>query len=190
MEQDTFKDKFIGFMDVLGFKNMVEAAEVGTGMSLAQIKAELKKFGSQSIRAQLEKNGRPNVCPTSAFIEPHLDFRLTQVSDCVVISTEISPAGVINLLVHCWGSVMELLQSGIMCRGYITRGSIAHSEFTLIGAGYQKAVAAERQVTAFRCSADERGTPFVEVDERPVYKSSILPTNWTLQSCVSPYIPS
>lgn len=164
MEQHTFKDKFIGFMDVLGFKNMVLAAEAGTGMLLSQLLEELKKFGSSDFRTQMERNGRPKVCPMSSFVEPHLDFQLTQVSDSVVISTEISPAGAINLVVHCWGSVIELLHSGIMCRGYITRGSIAHSKSNFIGSGYQKAVVAERDVTAFKRSAAERGTPFVEVD--------------------------
>ncbi len=164
MESIGFKDKFIGFMDVLGWKSMVGAAEAGSGMSLSLLLEELKKFGSAEIRNQFEKNGRPNVCPMSTFIQPHLDFRLNQASDSVVISSEISPAGAINLLAHCWGSAMALLRSGIMCRGYITRGAIFHSETNFVGTGYQNAVEAEKNVRAFKRVADERGTPFVEVD--------------------------
>jgi hypothetical protein len=34
MSNPEFKDKFIGFMDILGFKKLVEAAETETGMPL------------------------------------------------------------------------------------------------------------------------------------------------------------
>ncbi len=34
-----FKEKFVGFVDILGFKNMIEAAESGTGRTLDEIKA-------------------------------------------------------------------------------------------------------------------------------------------------------
>jgi hypothetical protein len=90
---------------------------------------------------------------------------LTQISDCVIVSSEISPAGVINLLNHCWGAVMQLLAKGIMCRGYITRGLIYHTDTQFMGTGYQKAYHKEGDVTAFKQEANERGTPFVEIDQ-------------------------
>jgi hypothetical protein len=51
-----------------------------------------------------------------------------------------------------------------MCRGYIQRGSIYHSESQFIGSGYQDTFAAESKVTAFKREADERGTPYVEIN--------------------------
>lgn len=57
-----------------------------------------------------------------------------------------------------------LMTKGIMCRGYITRGLIYHTDTQIIGTGYQEAYYKEAQVTAFKREADERGTPFVEVD--------------------------
>jgi hypothetical protein len=52
-----------------------------------------------------------------------------------------------------------------MCRGYITRGSIFHHGNQVIGTGYQKAYkTSEYGVTAFKKEANERGTPFVEID--------------------------
>ncbi len=51
-----------------------------------------------------------------------------------------------------------------MCRGYITRGKIYHSDTQFIGSGYQEAFDQESNVTAFKREADERGTPFVEID--------------------------
>ena len=55
-----------------------------------------------------------------------------------------------------------------MCRGYITRGNIHHTEDQIIGTGYQRAYEMESQVSVFKVQADERGTPFVEVDNSVV----------------------
>ncbi len=52
-----------------------------------------------------------------------------------------------------------------MCRGYITRGTIYHIGTKFIGSGYNVAYSREGTVTAFKRKADERGTPFVEVDQ-------------------------
>jgi hypothetical protein len=164
MNDIEFKDKFIGFVDILGFKKMVEAAEAGTGTPLPQLLETLKKLGAPDDRKRFEKRG-PTICPQSTYIQRDLDFRVTQISDCVIISSEVSPAGVINLVNHCWIAVIQLLTKGIMCRGYITRGSIYHTETQIIGSGYQNAYSKEREVAAFKRKADERGTPFVEVDQ-------------------------
>ena len=158
-----FKDKFIGFIDILGFKNLVNSAECDNGISLPDLLKITKKLGSSEDRNNLIKYG-PTVCPQSSLLKRNLDFRITQISDCVVISAEISPAGVINLIGHGWKAVIKLLQDGIMCRGYITRGMIHHTDAQLVGSGYQKAYAKEKEVAAFKHEADERGTPFVEVD--------------------------
>jgi hypothetical protein len=52
----------------------------------------------------------------------------------------------------------------MMCRGYITRGPIFHTDIQVIGSGYQTAYEKEGKVSVFKREADERGTPFVEVD--------------------------
>jgi hypothetical protein len=159
-----FKDKFIGFIDILGFKNMVEVAEAGTGMALKELLEALKHLGEPEDKEKFKKYG-PTTCPQSQYLQRDLDFQLKQISDCVIVSSEVSPAGVINLVQHCWGAVIMLLTKGFMCRGYITRGLIYHTEDQVIGSGYQKAYGKESHVTAFKRSADERGTPFVEVDQ-------------------------
>jgi hypothetical protein len=156
-------DKFIAFVDVLGFKKMVAESEEGTGLPLSDLMQLLKHLGTGVERAHFERSG-PTCCPQAPRIQKNLDFRVTQISDCVVVSAEISPAGVINLIHHCWGAVIELMTRGIMCRGYIKRGRVFHSDSQIIGSGYQDAYSAERNVRAFMREADERGTPYVEVD--------------------------
>jgi len=158
-----FSDKFIGYIDILGFKSFVDAAENGAGLSLAELVELLSLLGKGTERAHFEAHG-PSTCPQAPCIERHLDFRVTQISDCVIVSSEVSPAGAINLVSHCWGAVIELLAKGIMCRGYIKRGRVYHTDGNVIGSGYQDAFAAECQVSAFGREANERGTPFVEID--------------------------
>jgi hypothetical protein len=155
---------FIGFVDILGFKNLVKAAETGAGMPLNNLLEVLKELGTPENRKRYEKYG-PQICPGSTYIHRDLDFQVTQISDCVIVSSEVSPAGVINLVSHCWVAVIQLLTKGIMCRGYITRGIVYHTDGQIIGSGYQKAYDKESQVTAFKREADERGTPFGEVDQ-------------------------
>jgi len=142
---------------------MVKAAEDGTGRPLSEIRGLLTQLGRQSDRERFAKYG-PHICPESHFERKDLDFQVTQVSDCVVVSAEISPAGAINLVNHCWGAAIALLTKGVMVRGYVTRGKIYHEGNEFIGTGYQTAYEKEGGVTAFKREADEKGTPFIEVD--------------------------
>jgi hypothetical protein len=158
-----FEDKFVAFIDVLGFKGMVASSEAGTGMPLDELLEHLKKLGDGGERARFAEYG-PTCCPLAPRIDKNINFRVTQISDCAIVSSEVSPAGAINLVSHCWKSVIELMTRGIMCRGYIKRGSIYHTDSQVIGTGYQEAYAAESKVSAFKHEADERGTPYVEVD--------------------------
>lgn len=158
-----FEEKFIAFIDVLGFKSMVEKSEAGTGVPLAEIMEIISKLGTTEDSNKFQQYG-PTTCPQSKKTRLDLNFKVTQISDCVIVSSEVSPAGIINLVSHCWGAVLKLLMHGIMCRGYITKGNVFHSENQIIGTGYQNAYIKEAGVTAFKLEADERGTPFVEID--------------------------
>ena len=158
-----FSDKFIAFVDILGFSGFVADAEGGTGKSLDELLELLALFGSPAEREPLATHG-PTICSASRYCRPDLDFRLTQISDCVIISTEISPAGVIALIDYVWQTIMRFLVSGHLCRGCLTRGNIYHTDHQVIGTGYQRAYSHERCV-AFRGAPEERGTPFVEVDQ-------------------------
>ncbi|MDN3646554.1 hypothetical protein QWY75_10125 [Pontixanthobacter aestiaquae] len=158
-----YEDKFIGFIDILGFKDMIEQSEKGEGLSVNEIQEILSELEHRANIDFIRKSG-PKICPTSPRLNQGLDFEVTQISDCAIVSSEISPAGLINLINHCWGAVITLLTKGILMRGYITRGNIVHHGNLVIGTGYQEAYSKEGVVTAFKIEADEKGTPFVEVD--------------------------
>lgn len=159
----TYTDKFIAFVDILGFKSMVEASTQHMEV-LSELLAITAKLGDGSERANYEKYG-PLTCPEAPRVERNLNFQVTQISDCAVISSEISPAGLINLVTHCWQVSIRLLQSGVLCRGFISRGLIYHDNGQVVGPGYQATLSSEHTVTAFQRRVDEVGTPFIEIDD-------------------------
>lgn len=163
MTTPEFKDKFIAFIDILGFKQMIEAAEKGTGRSLGEIDELCAELGGPKNKARFEAHG-PITCPQSARIQKGMDFEISQITDCAIVSAEVSPAGVMNLAHHCWVAAITLLTKGVMVRGYITRGKIFHEGMKIYGTGYHDAYNREAGVTAFKREADEKGTPFVEID--------------------------
>jgi hypothetical protein len=167
MAEPQFSDKFIGFVDILGFTAMVQAAEAGSGPSLAEILKLAKCLGTDADRREFQRSG-PISCPDAQRIRKDMDFQITQVSDCVIVSAELSPAGVINLIWHCWGACMKLLGEGVMCRGYIKRGSIYHDGQNFAGTGYVDSLNHEKNVSVFKQDANERGTPFIEVGSEVV----------------------
>jgi hypothetical protein len=82
----------------------------------------------------------------------------------VILSAEPSAIGALNLLSHCWSAAMHLLTKGLLCRGYVMRGAIHHRGQDVFGSGHLDVMDKEKAVSIFKQDADERGTPFIEVD--------------------------
>lgn len=164
MGEPDYVEKIVGYVDILGFKSLVRAAEEGHGLSTRELSEVVKSLGAEDDCKRLKKYG-PTWCPKAPRISRDLDFQITRASDCVFISAEISPAGVINLIAHCWSACMNLMTKGIMCRGYIKRGRIYHTLEAQFGTGLSDAVERERLVSIFKRDANERGTPFIEIDK-------------------------
>ena len=167
MSELQFTEKFIAFFDVLGWTSLVRASDEGCGLSLPELSEIATMLGTSADREHFEKYG-PTTCPKAPYIRKNMDFRITQVSDSALISAEVSPAGLINLVSHCWTACFKLLSKGIMCRGYIKRGRIYHTSEHQIGTGLSDVVEREKQVSIFKKDADKRGTPFIEVDKEVV----------------------
>jgi len=152
-----YKDKFIAFIDILGFSDLV-------------LESEESKEGAPTIEylldltTKLVPSNLPIVCPHAPSLSKSLDFRITQISDCAVVSTEVSPSGIIKLLNHCFNVSIQLLMIGHCCRGFVTRGNIFHTDNQFIGSGYMEAVEAEKKVSIFQINSEDIGTPFIEID--------------------------
>lgn len=167
MVKPQYTDKFIAYLDVLGWKSLVSASEEGRGLSLSEISEIVDDLGTDEDIEHFKQFG-PMICPRAPRIQKDMDFRITSVSDNVFVSVEVSPAGIINLISHCTTACFKLLSKGIMCRGYIKRGKIYHTPKQQFGTGLSDVVEREKQVSIFKNDVDERGTPFIEVDAEVV----------------------
>lgn len=162
-DEPQFRDKFIAFVDILGFESKVADAEGREQLRLSDLLGFCASLSQEAHTKDIADIG-PMICPESPCVARNLDYQVTQISDCVIISAEISPAGVINLVHHVASSVYALMTKGIMVRGYISRGSIYHMDHQVIGPGYLEALHKEKEVVAFGLPHDTASTPFVEID--------------------------
>ena len=163
MTEPQFREKFIAYVDILGFKAKVKSAERGEGLSLSQLLDFLTTLEGRNHSELIRIDG-PTICPESRHIQRDLDYRVTQTSDCVIVSAEVSPAGIIHIIGQIQGTAWKLLMEGVMLRGYITQNKIFHEGNKFLGPGYHQALEGEKKVTAFQVSTSDIGTPFIEID--------------------------
>ena len=159
-----YQRRIIAFLDILGFKNLVNNKE------LDEILDILKDF---SLAEQYPHSFHP-LCPCSEREKDDCDFKITQISDSLIISAELTNFGMINLIYFCHRSLYKLLSRGLLCRGYITVGNIYHETNQIIGEGYIRAYEydAEKKTTfsVLENVEIEKGTPFVEIDNDVIDK--------------------
>lgn len=158
-----FKEKFVGFINVLGWKDFTGRAtdETDTEITPADLAEAKEILIDQRLKADLQKFGH-TICPDSKRIQQDLDMVLTGIPGGVVISCEISAAGIITLIRHCHNVVKNLmLNQGLLCRGMITRDTISHFNGDRQKAG----------PPGIKRRADTSQIPFVEID--PVVRDYI-----------------
>ena len=159
-------DKFIAFFDVLGWKSLVRVTEEENDLSVQKVLDVLDVISSELRRFRdFFEDAGPEICPAAPRHREDMDFRFSVFSDSVVLSSEVSPAGLINLLNCCHSVYFRLFsRMGLMCRGYVKRGLIYHTSDHCVGSGLGDVVEGEQKVSIFRTESGERGTPFIEVD--------------------------
>lgn len=167
MEKIELQDKFVGYVDILGYSALTRAAEHGRHFSFEQLAEIIKMMGTDDDCKTFQDYG-PTICPNAPCIQKDLDFQLHQAWDSVVVSVEVSPAGAINLISHCFKVYTRLLTKGVMCRGYIKRGKIYHRGNNILGTGHVDTVEKEKGVSFYKQEDQERGTPFIEIDPEVV----------------------
>ncbi|MEY8881771.1 hypothetical protein [Donghicola sp. XS_ASV15] len=154
-----FEDRFVAFVDILGFSEKVEEREKRVG-GLSQIENMVSALWSD------ERNNFPfTLCPQSDRVSEDLSFVATQISDCAVLSAEATPLGLLRLVDECGRSISNLLEIGLMARGYISKGLVYHKAGQFFGSAYQEAVKNEAKVRFSFHSSEVSKTPFVELSE-------------------------
>jgi hypothetical protein len=163
MSDETFKyeEKYVAFIDILGFKSIVEKSN--TNEHVEYIIRIMGLLGSDCDRTRISTG--TTICQNSKMINGNLDIQVTQCSDSVIISTELSPAGAINIINLCRTIYDRLiLNESILCRGYITKGKIYHKGTTFFGPAYQIACDNEKYAASVPSDNGPIGRPFIEID--------------------------
>lgn len=133
----SYQDRFVAFIDILGFKSIIDRS-----------KSEPPEVEVEDILSALNypepvAKGKMLIGEVGDISES--DHKATQFSDCIVISTEPSEAGLCNLVDHIERIVFNLLKLGFLCRGGIAKGSLFHEKNIVFGPAMNEAYDLEQE---------------------------------------------
>jgi hypothetical protein len=124
--ENEYKERYVAFLDLLGFKVLVDAAE-----RVAQEQERLKEV-LQLLSQTLCNNTR-------------LGSRFSYFSDCIIISSDATPESLIDIFHSVEILTRNLLQFDVFVRGGITRGGAFHSTQFVYGTAVSRAVVIEKE---------------------------------------------
>lgn len=119
-----YRERFVAFLDLLGFKALVEAAE--------RDESQFKRL--QEVLHDLSQT----LCNN-----PSTGTRFTYFSDCIIITTNATPHALWDLLRSIRILTGNLLQQDVLLRGAITRGGAFHDEQYVYGTAVSRAAVLE-----------------------------------------------
>lgn len=163
MTNVKYEEKCVAFVDILGFKEIVERSHKNN--SPEDILEIMELMCSRNDRLQYKEYG-PEICSESPKSSPDISFQVSQISDSLILSTEVSATGAINLLNFCRKVSERLLRrKGLLCRGHVVKGPIYHRDDVFFGKGYQKAYEGEKLAARLEVNGKQVGAPFIEVSD-------------------------
>lgn len=143
MKLEGYEKKFIAFIDILGFKQLIDGIENESKTHKAdfeKVKSILNFLNEESI----ESNGQHDLPVYEETVNGLLEKELgnpiiTYVSDCVIISTDGTFDGFKSLCNKITKLSTDLAADGIFIRGALVYGNIYHHGRILFGSGYVQA---------------------------------------------------
>ena len=130
-----YNEKYVAFIDMLGFKNLVESADA----SAEQREALAKVIG---------------IFRNTIGAHETLGTRVTQFSDSLIVSADRTEVGLHALLSGCTWLAINLIQYAVLLRGGIAIGGITHETDVLFGIGINRAYAFEKSGLPPRIALD------------------------------------
>lgn len=152
MSKHRFQQRFIAFVDILGFANII-ARMSSEDRLFTTVRDALKGLDRQSkgfqryrrehkeMRAKAEKKG---IVPIPG--HRHTNLQMTAFSDCYVLS-EVAPAWHVLAAVQALAS--RFLAQGILTRGGVVREKAYHNGRILFGPGIVEAYKLESEVAKY-----------------------------------------
>jgi hypothetical protein len=129
-------EKYVAFIDMLGFRNLVETADA----SAERREALAKVIG---------------IFRTTIGAHETLGTRVTQFSDSLIVSADRSEVGLHAVLSGCTWLALNLIQYAVLVRGGIAIGGITHEADVLFGMGIVRAYAFDKSGLPPRIALDQ-----------------------------------
>jgi hypothetical protein len=155
MTKINFENRAVAFIDVLGFKDLVNnACKNATSMNNLQSLIELLS----SVVPALDKTVDNSV--PARLIPEH-----TYISDTIILSAPISDDTVTSyngleiLVMRCIQLTHYFLRSGYLLRGGIAVGKVWHEKSNIVGPGYHDAYLLEEKEDKPRIVLSENSLP-------------------------------
>ncbi len=120
-----YPEKYVAFIDMLGFRKFVESADTS-----AEAREALAKI--------------VGIFRTTIGAHEGLGVRVTHFSDSLIVSSERSERGLNAMLSGCTWLALNLVQYAVLLRGGIAVGGITHEADVLFGMGVNRAYAFEK----------------------------------------------
>ena len=144
IENVVFEKRAVAFIDVLGFKSVVDKAN-----SDQEALSELDELINILSTAVPDLDGS-----VSQSVPPELIPKHIYISDCIILSAPLTSEkmanynGLSTLVMRVIQLTHILLNKGYLIRGGISIGNVWHTESNIVGVAYQEAYLIEQKVMA------------------------------------------
>jgi len=125
---DGYRDRVVGFVDILGFADLVRRADRD-----ATLRREIAEALGRVRGVSPPEGGET-------------DLRTQNFSDSLILSAADTPEGLWHLLLSIDALAWNLLQLGILIRGGVTIGGMKHDDQLVFGLGVNEAYRLESSV--------------------------------------------
>jgi hypothetical protein len=150
MGKTRFQQRFIAFVDILGFSSIVDRMSREDRLFTA-VRDALKSLDRQAREIQQYRRERREKRATTLRkgrvpLVRESNLQMTAFSDCYVLS-EVSPAWHVLAAVQALGA--RFLAEGILTRGAVVQGKAYHNGRVLFGPGIVEAYLLESEVAKY-----------------------------------------
>ena len=135
-----YQDRVIAFIDIIGFKKIVEKTVTDQAYlgSIIDAIAEIRGQFIDDPKSPFQQMVR------TVLFEDDFDTQVIQVSDCIVISKLANIPGALQYLIGDVTLAIHILIShGLLCKGRIECGKVFHTDKYIIGPAYNAAYLGE-----------------------------------------------
>src|SRR5574344_631219 len=139
--EDYEKEKYIAFVDIIGFKRLVNDITKKTDYDPSFHNTDKDTFGTV-------KKFYDQVYLENYYEKDNEDLQITCISDCLIVSAT-SYSNILRFLFYLQNNLLcrDYDNNKLLTRGYLTKGKFIHdtSKNLIFGEAYQRAYLAEEK---------------------------------------------